>query len=76
MAGPSMSNEQSSRIVIFARPEDPAELRDLLQTELNLNKVDAGIAVAVGVPVIRCARIVLICTVGFVRNDEIRNVVF
>ena len=39
-----MASTDTRRIVIFARPEDPADLREVLQRELGLNKVDAGIS--------------------------------
>lgn len=32
------------RVAVFARPDDPADLRDLLQESLGLNRIDAGIA--------------------------------
>jgi hypothetical protein len=39
-----MSDSSPTRIVIFAAPDDPADLREVLQRELGLNQVDAGIA--------------------------------
>lgn len=36
--------EDAARIVFFARPEDPADLREILQSALGVNKVDAATA--------------------------------
>ncbi|MFV0445019.1 MAG: hypothetical protein ACK5Q5_15705 [Planctomycetaceae bacterium] len=40
-----MSADSLSRVIVFARPDDPADLRDVLQSALQLNKIDAGLAV-------------------------------
>ena len=40
-----MTDPHSFRVVVFSRPDDPSELHELLERELGLNQVDAGIAV-------------------------------
>ena len=39
-----MAESETYRVVLFSRPDDPAELRELLAEQLGLNRVDAGIA--------------------------------
>jgi hypothetical protein len=40
----SESSPALARVAIFARPDDPLDLREVLQEELGLNKVDAAVA--------------------------------
>ncbi len=41
----SMNQTDRYRVIVFGRPDDPQELRELLAEQLGLNSVDAGIAV-------------------------------
>lgn len=40
-----MSTGADHHVVVFARPDDPHELRSVVQEKLGLNRIDAGIAV-------------------------------